>query len=227
MAIDIAIPATLAKAFAALRDLDDTQADKLVAELRGATLARVEDLQRVVARVADEEKASELSMALLNLVHLKRAHLAAPADLHSAIRTALARRTGPQRWSADDLAKWDAVGARLNALLTLDSLLVLEKVLDLKFDHESILQRARLITEMQPVFSEDLSDIRSFLVAHTLRVDYTRANRAESLSLALDEQDLVLLKKECERALQKARLVRDRMKALNLEVADPDAAEKG
>jgi hypothetical protein len=225
MALDVAISNPLAKSLASLKDLEESHVDQITLALGGVSLANFDDLQRIVGVTLDEEKANDVAMALLNLAHLRRAHLAKPDELRTAVRSAMSRRRGPQRWNAEALEKWDRLGPKLDALLALESVLILEKVMDLRYNHESVLGRARLITELQPVFGDDVQEIRTFLIAQTLRLEYTGGHGPETFSLALDEQDVDLLRRECERAIEKAKALRARLTALDFSVALPPGQE--
>jgi hypothetical protein len=218
MALELAIPKQLATAVSSLRELSDEAADQLIEALRLTAVWSFEELHDTVEQVTgDAEQAQSISVALLNLVHLRRLHLASPEELRLAVSDAMERQTD-ERWSGVEVERWNQLGPKLDRLLSTNSLHALEKVLDLRYNHENVLGRARLITELQPVFGEAVDEIQTFLVAHTLRLEFTRANRGETLSLALDDQDIDLLRRECERAVEKAKAVRSQLAERKLNV---------
>ena len=100
------------------------------------------------------------------------------------------------------------MAARIGALIAVETFLVPRKGPDLRYNHENVLGRARLITELQPIFAKNAQEIRTFIVGHTLRIEYVSAGKAETLSLALDDRDVELLRRECDRATEKSATVR-------------------
>jgi hypothetical protein len=71
-------------------------------------------------------------------------------------------------------------------------------------DHERVFHRARLHTDIRPVFRDD-SDIPSGAVLiYTLRIDAHKLGAQESFSFALDDKDLRRLKEMLDRAIEES-----------------------
>lgn len=69
-----------------------------------------------------------------------------------------------------------------------------------------MLQNARIITDVRPVFNEEGSEIEGAIVSFTLRLHYDNIGGSESLSVALDEGDVQKMLATCQRALKKAQV---------------------
>jgi hypothetical protein len=88
------------------------------------------------------------------------------------------------------------------------------KARELAFDFERIYTRARILTDIRPVFDDARNEIMGANVTQTLRLDYTSRNDSStSLSLALDMSDIEELRKCCKDALRKATISREKIEA--------------
>ena len=83
--------------------------------------------------------------------------------------------------------------------------------LDLMYEYENLLQSARVVTDIRPVFSQDATWIEGSVVSHTLRLRYDSTEGDHSISIAVDESDIRELERQCRRALLKAQTARTLM----------------
>ncbi len=95
-------------------------------------------------------------------------------------------------------------------LLCTDALTLVARAGQLLVDHEHIFQAARVLTDVRPVFRDDVTDPPAgAVIVETLKIDYVGADRtATSFFVALDQRDLVHLKKVIDRALSKTETLR-------------------
>jgi hypothetical protein len=70
--------------------------------------------------------------------------------------------------------------------------------------HEYELVGMRLITDARPVFDESGDKILQTVVSHVLSLDYHKGDSHRAVQFALDAQDIVELRRLCERAERKA-----------------------
>jgi hypothetical protein len=175
-------------------------------------------LRRVIAEAAGDERAAAAAMrALPALAIAARRFYVTPSDLLSSIRENLEN----QGWQ--DLRKWHECQPVIEKILGLPAVILPAKARELAVDFERFYTRARILTDIRPVFSDAKTEILGADISQTLRLDYTsRSDSAATLSLALDTADIEELKKCCEEALQKASVVRqDIENKWGLEVALP------
>lgn len=87
---------------------------------------------------------------------------------------------------------------------------IVAKATDLAFDFARLCVRARILTDVRPVFTEARDAIVGAAITQTLRVDYTSPDGDDqTISFALDEKDLKALFNACSDALQKAAKARN------------------
>ncbi len=100
-------------------------------------------------------------------------------------------------------SKRETLKARLAVLLNLDkSLGVSAKALDVMTEHQHIYCAARILSDIRPVFTEQLES-PSAMIIHNLQLGYHEDGRHHDFYVALDTDDLTQLKKVIERAEKK------------------------
>ena len=125
-------------------------------------------------------------------------------------------------WSEAEIKEWQALGPDFQAIFDLEVVQLSAKALDLSYEHAELLQRARIVTDIRPVFNREATEIRSSVVSHSLLLRYDDSEGNHVLSLALDENDIELLIRQCERALTKAGTIRARLDAAKIPTLHPD-----
>lgn len=155
------------------------------------------------------EKVSCIMDVLMSLVTLCKQRNITPEELLTGLDNGIA---SSKSWSEDETTKWKGLRPVLVKLFSLPALSIVVKALDLSYDYANLLQTAKILTDIRPVFDSDATSIQGSVVSHTLRIYYTslEGNR-HSLSLALDESDVIDLSKACERAMKKAKVAKDFM----------------
>lgn len=102
----------------------------------------------------------------------------------------------------------------MSKLFQADAVRTVSKATDLAYDHANLFQGVRIVTDIRPVFN-DLDDDRlaidGAVVSYTLRLHFDNREGDHSLSIALDEADILVLQDQCERALRKAKIAYERM----------------
>lgn len=110
------------------------------------------------------------------------------------------------------LAAWSECGDALKELLNSRSLRLAAKALDISYDFERVYVAGRVLTSVRPVFNDDRNDIVGSTVVQTLRLEFLAPDGDQSnISVAMDMEDLRRLQEECKRAIEKARIARDRI----------------
>lgn len=124
-----------------------------------------------------------------------------------------------------DVVDWSGFKADLEALLACDeSLGVTAKALSVRSEYAAIYCRARIVTDVRPIFGPDPTTAPlAAVIVHTLRITYHDGDSHKDFYVALDAGDLRQMRELAERASKKeaslkAEIVRTRMRYLEPEV---------
>jgi hypothetical protein len=99
--------------------------------------------------------------------------------------------------------------SRVARLMSSRAVGITVKALDLAVSDEKVLLRARIITDVRPVFPEALEPAEnprpdSVLVKHSLRMEYLQSNESRTFVVSLDSVDVTRLRDALDRAERKA-----------------------
>ncbi|QDV24772.1 hypothetical protein [Aureliella helgolandensis] len=147
------------------------------------------------------EDAEFLLDQLLSLSVSIRASDSKSVDVTQAIQNAIE--------NAADREKWDSIALCIQTLIDSAPIRLVTKAMELSYDHANLLRRGRILTDLRPIFDEEGSAVEAGVVTHTLRIAYVSDDGRHELSMALDLQDILKFKEQCERAIRKASTVRD------------------
>ncbi len=189
-----------------IRDLPEDALRTAVAELKRFAPApkRPGEIQEVLTASLDGKRLGSESLLrqLLSLHGLARQLNLSAEEVFSGISEGLNK--SECGWTHEELARWNSVVTPLRDLFELQVVRLTSKALDLAYEHPELLQRARILTDIRPVFSDDAKEIRGSVVSHSLLIRYDDTEGNHTMSLAVDEDDLRSLVKQCERALTKS-----------------------
>jgi hypothetical protein len=179
---------------------------KVVAEAAKLPVAPVhpKQLQEVIAKalVGDEAKADMLLRQVLSLHGMLRQLDLSADEVFSGLSSGL--RPEESGWSNEEFENWKSASGSFRQLFELPIVRLSAKALDLSYEHSHLLQRARIITDVRPIFDHDATRIEASVISHKLMVRYDDVEGEHVLSLSVDERDVKELIKQCERALRKA-----------------------
>ncbi len=134
-----------------------------------------------------------------------------PNQIFGALRLAL--DPSESGWTHEQFEAWKGVEREVKNLFNSEIIYLSAKALDLSYEHAELLQRARILTDIRPVFSDDATQLRGTVISHTLIVRYDDPQGDHVLSLSIDEDDIQLLMKQCERAMLKSRTAQSELQA--------------
>jgi len=163
---------------------------------------------------------STVRQAIFPLLSIYQTQLrlkAAPEQTIKAFTDAFDRNATDSQGRADFAAWQKAQSAITKALATLGPdhpLVISQKAAKVVFAHEHILTTAQILTDVRPVFNSAADQIKQMIITHVLSVSYSDGTSERQIQFALDAVDLAELKKACQRAEQKARTVKDALKAM-------------
>lgn len=117
---------------------------------------------------------------------------------------------------------------RLTRLLDIESMNVAAKAFSLYGEHANIFCDARILTDMRPVFGENVSDgPAAYIVSHTLKIAYHgTVGRIEELYVGLASEDLVELRIVIDRAEAKAKSLRKALEGTGIKFLDPQHPDR-
>lgn len=97
----------------------------------------------------------------------------------------------------------EAFRVRLTRLLSIPAVEVCAKATELQAEYPKILTSARVVTDVRPIFAQDLAANPSALIIHNLKIEFLESGKISEVYFALDASDLDLLIKTLERAKRK------------------------
>jgi hypothetical protein len=181
--------------------LSDAETNELITALSSATItaeasAMSEKISGSVPSVSPEDLA-DIVETLYSLYHVREFSQVRPARfVRDLVETLL---SNPDF----GLHKSDApiIGTRFKQLLNVKTLNTLSKAVRLQRDGERIYCEAKIISDIRPVFGDDVEDRPiSAVITHTLKLGYDEMGEHKEFFVVLDEQDLNALKDVIERA---------------------------
>ncbi|WP_254563307.1 hypothetical protein [Oscillatoria sp. HE19RPO] len=96
-------------------------------------------------------------------------------------------------------------------------LAVLSKAANVIFEQERIFLKARVISDIRPIFDRDIEKgPDSATIIHTLKLEYRQANQSKEFFLALDSIDIKQIQEQLNRAEKKAELLRQLIQRANV-----------
>ncbi len=102
------------------------------------------------------------------------------------------------------LESWESVEPVIKRLVEEKSVRLTATAIELAYDYTNLLRRAKILTDIRPLFDKSAEQIEGAVVSYTLRLHYNSADGEHELSIAMDEADIRTLIGECNRAIKKA-----------------------
>ena len=195
------VPERHREAIQELATLDHTRAKRFVEALKKADPALL--LSDVAAAVAKETGLEEASVRrfLMMLGGMSRAIAAAGVSSQQFVAS-LGQSVAPGRPPAERAQ----VTKLLLAALGSRAVQVSSKALSVMTDNERMFCRARVLSDLRPVFADDDLEPSAAVVVHSLRISFHEHSDSESTSdvfIALDVDQLRDLRRVVDRAIAK------------------------
>lgn len=110
---------------------------------------------------------------------------------------------------------------QLWAILNIDAMKVAIKAIEVLHEHQYTLRDIRIMSDVRPVFGDNLSDgPAAAVIIHTLKINYKENEEEKKFYLAMDDNDLKLLKENIARAEEKAEGLRALLSKANVNYLD-------
>ncbi len=156
-----------------------------------------------------EDVADALLRQTLGLYALMGQLNLSPTEVIEGVRAGI--ETGDPKWNPEQVALWTEREAILRELLGSDVVRIVGKTLDLSYEYANVLQTARIITDVRPIFTPDATSIDGAVISHKLFIRYYNVEGQKTFTMTLDEGDLKRLRSQCDRALQKANTITNQL----------------
>jgi hypothetical protein len=164
---------------------------------------RPESLIREIKSALGEHSADAecLSRQAISFNGLMRQTGLVISDVLDGIRAAIKRDT------LNDLARlqeWNAVEPHFKRIVMSAGARLTANAIDLSYDYANLYRRARILTDIRPLFNETGDAIEGAVVSFTLRLRYDSVDGDHDISIVMDERDVKQLVEQCQRSLIKS-----------------------
>jgi hypothetical protein len=87
------------------------------------------------------------------------------------------------------------------------------KALYLQLEQHNVFRDSHLITDIRPVFGDNLDEAENFaIIFHKLRIEYEQNGKKNNFFVALDRDDLDNVREQIERAIKKESILQEKFK---------------
>jgi hypothetical protein len=181
-----------------MADLSEDQSGQLIANLSAPGVALPVDLRtalRESVEGVDENDSRETISSLLSLAVASIAHSYSAADVAEAVATS------PTLGLEDEKAT--RFRDFLSAFLSIEAVRMFAKSVDLLQERDHLGYLFRIISDLRPLFDEQISAPSGAVILHELRIVYYENGQSQSFAVSLDLADLLSLREAVERAIEK------------------------
>jgi hypothetical protein len=167
----------------------------------GTPLHKPDQLASLIRPVVGAGASELLVRQLFSLRGLVRRFGTNAADIINSLREYLVENSVSGVLQEAD---WKSFSQAFCALLECKSICISATANELSYDYANLIRSIRLLSDIRPLYNDSADEIEGAVISHTMRLQYDSADGEHELSLALDEQDIAKLMKQCERALKKS-----------------------
>lgn len=204
----IRIPASHQEVLAELVTLPDDKFDRLAQALKEVPACPSEGVfaDELAEKVDLEPDRLDEFTRLLGMLFRVREQLDLKGDEFLGEVERAARKT-KKKSLLPPAVDWQKARTRIGVLLQAEATLgVTAKAVDLMAEHEKVYCSARVITDLRPIFSPDVTkEPTEILVVHNLRIGYHESGELCHTYFSMDASDLEDLQEMLERAVKKAK----------------------
>jgi len=111
---------------------------------------------------------------------------------------------------------------RLTQLYESESVMLAARASGVLFEYDHIFYKARILTDIRPVFGESAKDAKAVMIIHNLRIHYHQGEDHKDFYVALDAKDVQKLIDTLERSKTKAETLKSVLGAANIPYIEPE-----
>jgi len=210
--IGLRIPEPYQLGLTKIISLQDESIDELIKLLENIPISivskkSVENLVTKVRTISTED-AEKITETIYSLYHLKNQLLLPESEdfLDVIIDAMNTSKNDSLKLSNGQLEKFKQ---KLSALLNVNSLSIITKASNLRTDHNNVLKDVSLITDIRPIFGDNVDDSPlGVVLVHTLKIVYEQNDELKNFYVALDDDDLTTFINPLKRAQAKSESLR-------------------
>lgn len=216
------IPTKYVPTFKTLADLTEEQmgyVNQALGEMSPCLNAK--DLARDLPSIPELSR-SDLALvieAIVPLYSMREEEGVSNEDIANDIVSAARKTT-----ELDKLSENEYLNLRKNLIILMQherSLGVTSKVASVLTDHDNVFARARILTDIRPVFTGEADEKpEAAVIIHQLRIHYHSDNRCKDFFVALDTADVQALREVLDRADRKASVLQEVLKDTSMKYLD-------
>lgn len=214
------VPPSFVASFKALRDMDPAEFDALAEALAEATpVLRPESLAAAIAPTVTSlpvPALTEILSALTSLTGLGR--------LQNATAAEIAERLAESHDLETPTEERERFAGRVARSLESRAVRLLGKAVDLRTEHDKVFVGARVLTDVRPIFGEEVAaPPEGAVLSHTLKLEFVHnEGTLGNTYVVLDNEDVQALRKALERAEAKAETMKQVLERIDLPYLGPE-----
>ena len=208
---ELRVPGPYKAALGALARMSEAQVSRLIEAFESVAGYRpVRELSEVVTETLGEETGTDAEELVTALLSLRGQYRTTSVER-------LARAASEAVVDEPDLR--DQLRQRIEALIRLPSMSTTAGAVDVLTQHQFNYQSARILTDIRPVFPEDVeAPPTGAVIVEVLQIQsWQRDGSTHTFHVAMDQVDLNELKEVVDRALKKTGQVRDLLDKVGME----------
>lgn len=219
MANTFTIPKNAYPGFSALIEIGSEKLGQLADAMGDQRLTL--DVPGLTAKIAEQIKADaeQLQLAFDRvLVPLSglRSELGMSSEDFVELLTGSIEEQG-KSWVEANRDKWLGVAPAVEKLIGPDNFFeLLNKAYRLLVNRPALVDSIRVLTELRPVYDDDVERVHAYLITSTLAVSYQEFGEPKRVHLTVDRADLLKLQEQVERALKKIQLLEKQVALLEV-----------
>lgn len=221
MIASLAVPPAYREALRDLANLDEAASQQVVANVAALpAYSAVPEIDAAVREALDESHRDDAGSIVASLLSVRGQLRGSSTD---EIAGALSRSPHLEL----DTESRDRLRGRVSELLQSAAFSTTSVAVDLQTQHERNYQSARILTDLRPVFGDDLeANPSGAVIVEVLQLQtWTRSGESDAVFVAMDEHDLVQLQGVVERALKKTETLRGFLEQHGLTYFELDKGE--
>ena len=174
-------------------------ADRLQADQ--SALLKPAQLAKLIREVVGEGAADSLVRQVFSLRGLVRRFGTTIEEIVDGLRPWL-KDALPENDQTDAVV--DSLAAAFRNVLDCKLIRMSATANELSYDYANLIRHIRILSDIRPLYDDHADVIDGAVISHTMRLQYDSADGEHELSLALDEEDIAKLMRQCDRALKKS-----------------------
>jgi hypothetical protein len=205
------IPKRIHNGFVKLTNLSEEEFDVLTKILQRTPISLgIGELVKN-AKIADEkllQNTEDILISIGNLSSIGEREILSSSDLADEIINLISKGEIKELQSSSK-DKLEILKRRITELLKIESVYYSAKAVQILMEHEHVFGSVRILTDCRPVFGKDVdNDLKASVIINMLQIHYHENGEHKEVYFALDEKDLLQLKRVIERAENKVKKIK-------------------